>query len=55
VFLSIAGFPLTGQSVGGQLLVKAGWMTLLALVVGEVIARAVRREPLYAGGEGRHE
>jgi hypothetical protein len=50
VFLSIAGFPLTGQSVGGQLLVKAVWMTLLALVVGEVIARAVRRESKYAGG-----
>lgn len=43
LFLSIAGFPITAQSVGGQLLVKAVWMTLLALVVGEVIARTARR------------
>lgn len=38
-FLWIAGFPLTGQSVGGQVLVKAVWMTALALAVGEVLAR----------------
>lgn len=43
LFLSIAGFGLTAQAVFGQLLVKAVWMTLLALVVGEVISRAVRR------------
>jgi queuosine precursor transporter len=50
LFLTIAGFPLTPQLVGGQLLVKAVWMTLLALVCGEVIARALRREPKYAAG-----
>lgn len=43
VFLSIAGFPLTGQSVGGQMLVKGVWCTALALVVGEGIARTARR------------
>lgn len=52
LFLHIAGFPVTPESVGGQLLVKAVWLTLLALVVGEVIVRAVRREPVNARGEG---
>jgi len=50
LFLTIAGFPITAQSVGGQMLVKAIWMTLLALAVGEVITRAVRGESKYAGG-----
>jgi queuosine precursor transporter len=40
-FLSLAGFPLTFAAVGGQLLVKAVWMTLLALAVGQV-ASALR-------------
>jgi uncharacterized PurR-regulated membrane protein YhhQ (DUF165 family) len=43
LFLTIAGFGLTVQSVGGQLLVKAVWMTLLALAVGEVVSRASRK------------
>jgi uncharacterized PurR-regulated membrane protein YhhQ (DUF165 family) len=43
LFLWIAGFPITSQSVGGQLLVKGVWMTLLALVVGEGIVRARRQ------------
>jgi hypothetical protein len=42
LFLWIAGFPMTAQSVGGQLLVKAVWMTLLALLVGEAIVRSRR-------------
>lgn len=42
LFLYIAGFPVTPMSVGGQLLVKAVWMTLLALAIGEGIARARR-------------
>ena len=50
LFLTVAGFPLTWQAVGGQLLVKAVWMTLLALLVGEVAARALRRQPVNAGG-----
>jgi queuosine precursor transporter len=36
LFLWLAGFPLTGQSVGGQLLVKAVWCTLAVLAVREV-------------------
>lgn len=48
LFLWLAGFGVTASAVGGQLLVKAVWMTLLALAVGEVLSRAVRREPVYA-------
>jgi hypothetical protein len=40
LFLWIAGFPMTAQSIGGQILVKAIWMTLLALIVGEGIVRS---------------
>lgn len=42
LFLTVAGFGLTAESVGGQLLVKAIYCTALALLVGEVFAR-VRR------------
>jgi hypothetical protein len=43
LFLWIAGFPLTAELVGGQILVKAVWCTVLALVVGEGIVRVRRR------------
>lgn len=33
VFLPLAGFPITAAALGGQILVKAGWVTLAALVV----------------------
>ena len=39
LFLTIAGFPLTEQAVGGQLLVKAVFCTALALLVGEGFVR----------------
>lgn len=42
LFLTVAGFPLTWQAVGGQLLVKAVWTTALAVAIGEAIVR-VRR------------
>jgi uncharacterized PurR-regulated membrane protein YhhQ (DUF165 family) len=42
LFLAIAGFPLTAELVGGQLLVKAVWCTALALLGGELIVRARR-------------
>jgi queuosine precursor transporter len=42
LFLWIAGFPLTAELVGGQLLVKAVWMTVLAVVIGEGIVWARR-------------
>lgn len=48
VFLAIAGFPLTAGLVGGQLLVKAVWVTAGFLLVAEVIRRAVPRERLLA-------
>jgi uncharacterized PurR-regulated membrane protein YhhQ (DUF165 family) len=50
LFLTLAGFPLTGQAVGGQLLVKAVFCTALALAVGEVAARALRGKSQYASG-----
>lgn len=40
VFLAIAGFPLTAELVGGQLLVKAVWVTAGFLVVAELLRRA---------------
>lgn len=43
VFLPLAGFPVTAESVGGQFLVKAVWMTMLALAVGELVTRTARR------------
>lgn len=44
LFLAIAGFPLTIQSVTGQFIGKVLWATLVPLVIVEV-ARAVLREP----------
>lgn len=42
VFLAIAGFPLTAELVGGQLLVKAVWVTALFLVVAAGAQRVLR-------------
>lgn len=39
VFLTIAGFPITVATVGGQLLVKAIWITLVFLVLAEGVRR----------------
>lgn len=50
LFLSIAGFGLTWGSVGGQLLVKAVWVTATFLIVAEVVRRVVLREPVHAEG-----
>jgi uncharacterized PurR-regulated membrane protein YhhQ (DUF165 family) len=44
LFLWLAGFPVTGQSVGGQLLVKAVWCTLAVLAVREVWRLVVSRQ-----------
>lgn len=41
LFLSIAGFPLTGRSVGGQILVKAVWVTGGFIAIDWVVRRAV--------------
>lgn len=48
LFLWIAGFPITGEIVAGQLLVKAVWCTVGFLLVAEVLRRALSREPKYA-------
>ena len=50
VFLTIAGFPVTAATVGGQLLVKAVWVTGGFLLVAEVIRRVVPRERLVGAG-----
>lgn len=41
LFLWIAGFPLTGQAIGGQLLVKAVYMTVVAVLIGHAWRRVV--------------
>lgn len=50
VFLAIAGFPITAATVGGQILVKAVYVTAAFLLVAEVVRRAVPRERLVAAG-----
>lgn len=50
VFLAIAGFPIIAATVGGQLLVKAVWITAGFLLLAEVIRRAVPRQRLIEGG-----
>jgi queuosine precursor transporter len=49
-FLLVAGFPLTGASLGGQLLVKAVWVTGVYLVVVEVARRALPRDRVVEAG-----
>lgn len=48
-FLWLAGFGLTAQSVGGQVLVKAVWVTAAYLVVREVLRRALPRQRQLTG------
>lgn len=50
LFLWLAGFPITGASVGGQVLVKAVWCTAAVLLVREVARRALSRQPVDAEG-----
>jgi uncharacterized PurR-regulated membrane protein YhhQ (DUF165 family) len=49
VFLALAGFPLTGPVIAGQLLGKA-YVTAAVVAAGLVIRRAVLREPVHAAG-----
>lgn len=44
-FLALAGFPIAAQTVGGQLVGKAVWATLLPVLVF-VAVRQVRRGPV---------
>lgn len=48
VFLHLAGFPVTTQSVAGQLFVKFGVSALVVALVG--VCRAVLRQPVDAEG-----
>jgi uncharacterized PurR-regulated membrane protein YhhQ (DUF165 family) len=48
VFLHIAGFPVTTQSVTGQMLVKVGISGLVAALLG--VRRAVLRQPVHTEG-----
>ncbi|TCO64369.1 hypothetical protein EV192_101137 [Actinocrispum wychmicini] len=50
VFLLVTGFPFTAPSLGGQLLVKAVWVTGAYLVVMEVARRALPRERVISEG-----
>jgi hypothetical protein len=54
MFLLVAGFPLTPASVGGQLLVKAVWVTGAYLVLVEVAHRALPRERVITADPGSH-
>ena len=50
-FLALAGFPITAQSVGGQLVGKALWTTALpvaAVLAARMVRRAVPRHSLGA-------
>jgi uncharacterized PurR-regulated membrane protein YhhQ (DUF165 family) len=52
LFLTIAGFPVTAATVGGQLLVKVVWVTGGVLILGWIIRRVVTRAvPVTADGE----
>jgi hypothetical protein len=48
-FLWLAGFPVTGQTVGGQLLVKAVWVTGGYLLLREGVRRALPRQRQLTG------
>lgn len=48
LFLTIAGFGLTWAAVGGQLLVKAVWVTASFLIVAMVIRAVVNRRAVTA-------
>lgn len=50
-FLALAGFPVTAQTVGGQLVGKTLWATLLPVLAAVAVRRARRgRVPRYSVG-----
>ena len=49
LFLAIAGFPLTVQTITGQFIGKVLWATLVPLTLVEV-TRAVLRQPVHTEG-----
>lgn len=50
VFLALAGFPLGWSVVLGQLVGKLVWVTLLPVLVGVGVRRALFREPQHTDG-----
>lgn len=50
LFLWLAGFPITGPAVAGQLVVKAVFCTAAVLAVREVARRVVPGEPQHTKG-----
>lgn len=48
VFLTVAGFPLTVGTVGGQVLVKAVWITAGFLALAELVRYATARRVVTA-------
>lgn len=50
LFLWIAGFPLTVETVTGQFVGKVLWATLVPLLIVEGIRRALSRQPDHAPG-----
>lgn len=48
-FLVLAGFPVTASAVGGQLLVKAVWVTGAYVLFIELVTRAVSRQRQLTG------
>lgn len=50
VFLTIAGFPLTWQTFGGQMLGKLFWATAVPLFIYWVVQRAVLRQSVNTEG-----
>lgn len=50
VFLGIAGFPLTWQSVLGQFIGKVLWATVVPLAIYVMVRRALLRKPVNTKG-----
>jgi uncharacterized PurR-regulated membrane protein YhhQ (DUF165 family) len=50
LFLTLAGFPVTWQSVLGQLAGKVLWATLVPVLAVLVVRRVVFRQPVHAEG-----
>ncbi len=47
LFLLLAGFPVTGPAIAGQLVGKVMWATLLPVLLTVAARRVVSRQPLH--------
>lgn len=50
LFLWLSGFGITAAAMAGQLLVKTVWVATVALLIAEVVRRAVPRQPQFPSG-----